>query len=198
MDSDHSHPNDEAMTATDLASLIAHRKGARSYERLASDCGGVVTAARLHQLAKGKITRFSDPDVISGLAQGLGTTVTEVVAAMSRSLGLDVRYGQDPHALVIGGAGALPDRAQEVVASVARELLAAYKVADTTKEVGRDGDAAAMNEAGETPAADNVRPFRRADERDDETGTTVPVQERAVANEDDTLEDEGIAQLEDP
>lgn len=78
---------------------------------------------------------------------------------------------------------------------IALDYTSAYRAA---KEVGDRERSAAMNEAGETPAADNVRPFRRADERDDETGTTVPVQERAVANEDDTLEDEGIAQLEDP
>lgn len=189
------------MTATDLASLIAHRKGTRSYERLASDCGGVVTAARLHQLAKGKITRFSDPDVINGLAQGLGTTVTEVVAAMSRSLGLDVRYGQDPQALVIGGAGSLPDRAQEVVTSVARELLAAYKVAETTKEVGRHGDAAPITPAGGSPAAEGatVHEFPgsgRFNEPMSDEEATVP--HKAVAHEGGHYDEEVEAFQEEP
>lgn len=39
---------------------------------------------------------------------------------------------------------------------------------------------------------------RRAGEQYDDSGTTVPEQARAAANEDDTLEAEGIAQLEDP
>ena len=68
----------------------------------------------------------------------------------------------------------------------------------TDEEVGRDGDAAPITPAGGSPAADNVRAFPRAAEQESEVGTTVPVQERAVANEDDTLEEEGIAQLEDP
>lgn len=66
------------------------------------------------------------------------------------------------------------------------------------EEVGRHGDAAPMTPAGESPAADNVRTFPRAVEHEPDVGTTVPDQERAVANEDGTLEEEGIAQLEDP
>jgi hypothetical protein len=139
-------------SAPDLATLIADRKGGRSYERLARDCGRTVTSARLQQMAKGQLAGFSTPKVIEGLARGLNATVTEVVAAMARSLGLDVRYGGDPNALVIGEAGRLPAAAREAVIAVALQLVEAYRVHDNTEEVGRDGNAAATSPAEESSA----------------------------------------------
>ncbi|MBD7949630.1 helix-turn-helix domain-containing protein [Oerskovia rustica] len=67
--------------------------------------------------------------------------------------------------------------------------------------VGNAEHPAPMNEAGETPAADdsNVHEFRgRLVSRETWDEDAATFSERAVANEDQTLEEEGIAQLEDP
>ncbi len=106
-----------------LAGLIADRKGTRSYEKVSQDCGGIPTSKRLHQLATQKPKNFPDPDTIRGLAQGLGVTITDIVMASARSLGLPVYTGNDPSALAIGGAGDLPDSTKEVLSTVAREFI---------------------------------------------------------------------------
>lgn len=141
------------MTATDLATLIATHKGQRSYDRLSLDCGGTPTSARLHQLSSKAPKNFPDPLTIKGLAKGLGTTVTEVVAASASSLGLDVHFGTDPSALTIGDVGALPDGARDAIAAVAREMLKLHRAADQG-EAGeeREDSSAPMNPAGESPA----------------------------------------------
>lgn len=67
--------------------------------------------------------------------------------------------------------------------------------------VGNAEHPAPMNEAGETPAADdsNVHEFRgRLVSRETWDEDAATFSERAVANEDETLEEEGIAQLKDP
>lgn len=77
--------------SNDLRELIAGTKGERSYEALSRDCGGAPTSKRLHQLATTTLKNFPDPLTIQGLARGLGVSVTEVVLASARSLGLPVR-----------------------------------------------------------------------------------------------------------
>ncbi|QXW04050.1 hypothetical protein [Rhodococcus globerulus] len=106
-----------------LAGLIADRKGTRSYDKLSKDCGGTPTSKRLHQLANVAPKNFPDPDTIRGLATGLGVTVTDIVMASARSLELPVYTGNDPNALSIGGAGALPESAKETLTTVAREFI---------------------------------------------------------------------------
>ena len=106
-----------------LAGLIADRKGTRSYDKLSKDCGGTPTSKRLHQLANVAPKNFPDPDTIRGLAIGLGVTVTDIVMASARSLELPVYTGNDPNALSIGGAGALPESAKETLTTVAREFI---------------------------------------------------------------------------
>lgn len=68
-----------------LAALIADRKGTRSYDRLAEDCGGTPSSGRLHQMATRPLKNFPDPDSIRGMANGLGVTVTDIVMAAARS-----------------------------------------------------------------------------------------------------------------
>jgi hypothetical protein len=121
-----------------LAGLIADRKGTRSYDRLSRDCGGVPTSKRLHQLATVTPKNFPDPDTIRGLAAGLGVTVTDIVMASARSLGLSVYTGNDPSALSIGGAGELPDSAKETLTTVAREFI------KLTSQYQTDGEADAQ------------------------------------------------------
>lgn len=105
-----------------LAALINLRKGDRSYERLSRDCGGNPSRARLQQIATGELKEFPDPETIQCLSRGLGATVTDIILASARSLGLNVAIG-DPEALVVAGAGALDPSAQDVILGVARELL---------------------------------------------------------------------------
>ena len=83
-------------------------------------------------------------------------------------------------------------------AKVNRELAEARRGQEV---VGNAEHPAPMNEAGETPAADdsNVHEFRgRLVSRETWDEDAATFSERAVANEDETLEEEGIAQLEDP
>lgn len=74
-------------------------------------------------MATRPLKNFPDPESIRGMAQGLGVTVTDIVMASARSLGLPVYTGNDPSALSIGGAGNLDDSAKEALATVAREFI---------------------------------------------------------------------------
>lgn len=121
-----------------LAEVIADRKGDRSYDRLAADCGGTPSAGRLHQMATKPLKNFPDPDSIRGMASGLGVTVTEVVMASARSLDLNVYTGNDPNAVTIGGAGTLPASSREVLATVARELI--RLTSQTATDGARNGE----------------------------------------------------------
>ena len=67
-----------------------------------------------HPLVAAALPHSHDAPVkptIQNPARGLGTTVTEVIAASAASLGLDVHFGSEPRALVLGGAADLPDSA---------------------------------------------------------------------------------------
>ena len=141
MDSARTKPDAESVSAEpDLAGLIAANRRGRSYQRIAEDSGGTITRNRVQQLANDPQRSFPTPDTIRGLARALSATETEVVAAAARSVGITVRYGQDPSALVIGRAGDLPGPARDAIVHVAHELLIAYT--SGSEEVGRDGDAA--------------------------------------------------------
>ncbi|WP_161995419.1 hypothetical protein [Rhodococcus sp. YH1] len=148
-----------------LAGLIADRKGTRSYEKVSQDCGGIPTSKRLHQLATQKPKNFPDPDTIRGLAQGLGVTITDIVMASARSLGLPVYTGNDPSALAIGGAGDLPDSTKEVLSTVAREFIkltsqrtdGANHESDT-EEVPEPGTQEGGTKHRRKAGADRVRP----------------------------------------
>lgn len=110
------------MEAPNLAQIIAARKGNRSYERLSKDAGGYPSANRIQQLATRPLqSKFPDPDTIRGLASALGVTVTEIVLSSARSVGLQVAV-EEPTALTIAGAGALPEDAQDILLGLAREL----------------------------------------------------------------------------
>ncbi|RRQ26270.1 hypothetical protein DK926_18660 [Rhodococcus sp. Eu-32] len=123
-----------------LSELIADRKGTRSYERLSQDCGGTPTAKRLHQLATKQQRNFPDPPTIRGLALGLGVSVTDVVMAAARALGLSVGVGNDPHALTLPLAGDLPASARESIESVSRELVAMYTRSQASFEIAAIAD----------------------------------------------------------
>jgi hypothetical protein len=144
------------MNAPDLAGLIADAKGDRSYDAISRACGGKPTPERLHQLATQPIKNFPGPDTIAALARGLGRTVTDVVAAASRSLGLEVQMGSDPMSLTLPTAGTLPSPAQEALREVARQMLSLHQVGLDAEESDGDGNAAAKTQGPEGPAPDNV------------------------------------------
>lgn len=76
-----------------LQDLIAHQKAGRSYDELATACGGTPTSGRLQQIATSRLRSFPDPDTIRGLHRGLSVPERVVVTAAAESLGLDVAPG---------------------------------------------------------------------------------------------------------
>lgn len=136
------------MNAPDLAGLIADAKGSRSYDQISRACGGKPTPERLHQLATQPIKNFPGPDTITALARGLDRSVTDVVAAASRSLGLDVQLGSDSLALTLPTAGTLPPQAQDALREVARQMLALQR---------SELDRRAGDERGHTPPMNAAR-----------------------------------------
>lgn len=76
-----------------LQDLIADRKDGRSYEALATACGGTPAAKRLQQIATTPLRAFPDPDSIRGLARGLRVGERAIVLAAAESLHLDVNAG---------------------------------------------------------------------------------------------------------
>ncbi|WP_143082850.1 hypothetical protein [Cellulomonas sp. KH9] len=123
------------MNAPDLAALIADAKGDRSYDQISRAAGGKPTAERLQQLATGEMKTFPGPATIEALARGLGVTVTDVVSAACRSLGIEVHYGATPGALTIPGAGALPAPARRAIEDVAQQMLALHQAAEPREDV---------------------------------------------------------------
>jgi hypothetical protein len=116
-----------------LAQLILAKKGARSYAKLSKDCGGAPTDRRLNSLVLQPMNTFPDVTTIHGLAIGLGVSVTDIILASARQLGFTVSDG-DAGALTIPGAAHLPTSAQDVIGSMARELLKMQQTIGTKKE----------------------------------------------------------------
>lgn len=96
----------------DLRRLLLDAKGDRSYRQFAADCGGLPTEKRIQQIANGtELKAFPDKESIEGIARGTGVTVTAVILAAARSLGLEVHSGDDPDAMILAGANTLrPDQ----------------------------------------------------------------------------------------
>lgn len=104
-----------------LQNLILTKKGDRSMEALSRACGGNPTRANLQRLATMPMKAFPSNDVIIGLAKGLRVRAIDVVQAAAVSLGLPM---PDPGSdLVLMDAGKLPAESQEVLHSVAENML---------------------------------------------------------------------------
>ncbi|MHA7144221.1 hypothetical protein ACX80U_05835 [Arthrobacter sp. TmT3-37] len=114
------------MSGETLRNLILDRKGSRSYERLARDCGGVPKANRLHAMVANGLNNFPDPATIRGLSRGLNVSITTIVLACARSVGLPVSESGDSDELVLQGAGALPADSKELLVNMSRQLQHAY------------------------------------------------------------------------
>lgn len=143
-------------TSPTLATLVLDHKGDRSYERLSRDCGGEPTGKRLQQIATNPIKTFPDAETIQGVAQGLGVSVTDVVLASARSLGLQVRTDPGPAAVQLDPAVAV-EETRDAVLAVVRAVRAAAKTAPAEQRGGGEdrGNATSTRESGQTP--DNVQ-----------------------------------------
>lgn len=114
------------MSGQTLQAMILERKGRRSYDRLSKDCDGMPKANQLQKMATAGMNEFPSAATIRGLSRGLNVSVSQVVMAAARTVGLPVSDGGEPDELVLQGAGALPPEAQELLVSMARQLLAAH------------------------------------------------------------------------
>lgn len=107
----------------DLQQLILDRKGGRTFDRLSDDCGGLPTDKRLIQITKNGIKNFPDAVTLEGLAKGLNVSVTAVVLAAARSLGLAVGV-TDPDSITIAGVSKLPYTSQQLIITLGQEMVA--------------------------------------------------------------------------
>lgn len=112
-----------------LRRLIIERRGDRTNVELSRDCGGIPTQSRLQQITTNDIKVFPDPETIRGLARGLNVTIENVISACAADLGLNMG-APDDSALMIGGARELPESSQQLLISMAREML---RLADAAK-----------------------------------------------------------------
>lgn len=147
------------MTSGDLADLIGQTKGDRSYAKLAQESGDVVIRQRWYQLATSPLKEFPEPPTIEAIARGLGVSVTDVVIACSRSVGLQVRDAGTFAGLDLAG---VPDEQAEAV----RRLVSTLR---TEREESTDGTATSQAEVSSavSSAVDLIWP------RDDERIRTI-------------------------
>ena len=102
--------------------LILDRKGDRSMESLSRACGGNPTRANLQRMTSEETKSFpKDPDVIRGLAKGLGVRVSDIVTAFAVSIGLPM--STDEHDLTLPGAGNLPEASQRILRETAENMM---------------------------------------------------------------------------
>lgn len=122
-----------------LGELINTARSARgfSYERLSKACGGSPAAARLHQMENKPLKSFPDPDTIRSLARGTGFSVTEIIFAAARSLGLPVAI-EDPDVIRVHGISAAPERVVSLIQELGREVAQLAAAAPTVQLVEED------------------------------------------------------------
>ncbi|MFI7483278.1 hypothetical protein ACH9EU_12805 [Kocuria sp. M1R5S2] len=136
------------MEDKDLAAVLqAARKGGEiSYEKLSAQCGGKPTAKRLHQLANAPLRNFPDPDTITHLARGTGQSITTIVMASARSLGLNVT-SDDPDTVRLAGSSNYPPALLDAFRTLGEQITTAL-----AEERDGSGNAAPITHAGESPA----------------------------------------------
>lgn len=112
------------MEHTTINELILALKGARTYEQLAEDCGGVPTPGRIQQLATKPQNTFPSPDTVRGLARGLRVNAGTIISACAASLGLKDE-GEAPRIVTMlpPGADALDNGQLAAVLSVINQFV---------------------------------------------------------------------------
>lgn len=136
-----------------IQNLILNKKGDRSYERLARDCGYDIKSRALHRAATKPALGFADPDTIQGLSRGLNVPVADVIRAYAVSLGLPMA-DDEKGVLRVVGAGDLPESSQNLIINMARELRHAY---ETFLEPSRADLDLAAYDTGEESEGERIR-----------------------------------------
>ncbi|GHG60347.1 hypothetical protein GCM10012320_34900 [Sinomonas cellulolyticus] len=110
------------MIQPDLATLLGNVKAKKewSYEAMSRACGGAPSGKRLFQLITAPLKNFPDPETIQSLARGTGASITDIVMASARSLGLEV-VDADPDSLHVPGLSDVPTSMREAIIAVGRE-----------------------------------------------------------------------------
>jgi len=146
-----------------LQALIRDKKGDRSNARLSQACGGTPTATNIQKLLSKPIKDFPTADVMRGLSKGLGVRVIDILHAAAISVGLPVAT-DDGSALTLVGAGRLPNESQELLKSMAEQMLWWQEQAEATPDnvtrmPTRDWESmAADSKAGETGTGNTIGP----------------------------------------
>lgn len=105
----------------DLMGLIQDRIQGRSYAQLSRDCR-FSNRSTVQRLATKPLKDMPSTDTLKGLARGLNVTLGAVVSAAAVSVGLDPRnIGASD--LIITGARTLPAESQELLLSMAEQML---------------------------------------------------------------------------
>lgn len=111
------------MTTT-LQELIATRRGSRTYDQLAADCGGHPSAGRLQQMATKPQQSFPNPETLRGLSQGLRVNPLVILGAFAASFGLDGDDLTPPLvSLLPPGANSLDDSQVNTVLTVVQQMI---------------------------------------------------------------------------
>lgn len=114
--------NENVLPSGGIQQLVANKKGDRSFARLSADCGGRPTGPALQKLTSSPLKSFPDPDTIRGLSRGLNLPIRQIVEACARSVGLDISAESDDVLPIVGGRR-LPESSQQLLISMAREML---------------------------------------------------------------------------
>lgn len=152
-----------------LQRLILDKKGDRSNTRLSAACGGNPTATNLQRLMTRPLKDFPTADVMRGLSKGLGVRVIDILHAAAISVGLPVT-SDDGSALILDGAGHLPEESQALLKTMAEQMLWWQEQAEATPDnvtefPSRDwGTMAADSKAGDTGTGDTIDPEQDTDD----------------------------------
>lgn len=119
------------MAGMTMAELIESRRGDRSYQKLADDAGGGFRQTVWQQWnnpTQGREpTSFPMPDTIIGMAKALNVSVTDVLLAAGRTLGLDVGVFGGEHDMLLPGAGDLPEADKFLLSNLSASLISKSK-----------------------------------------------------------------------
>lgn len=111
----------DSKPAENFQQLILRLKSDKSYDTIERLAGGQPTGRSLQKLVSNGFTRMPDPETFQGLSRALNVSQRELVLAAARTLGIDIE-AENPNDLVLVGAGRLPQRSQEALINMSREL----------------------------------------------------------------------------
>ncbi|MFJ2298106.1 hypothetical protein [Oerskovia paurometabola] len=195
--------NEPQLTLRDVALKASESVGGlqgRALDREAKRRGLTLSYTTVDKIIAGTYTSTPKRPTLEALAQLSGLPLEKVFRAAN------VPFPRRPLAeLLPEDADLLSPDQKRVVIDVVRQFAKANRALESARQgtevVGSAQHPAPMKETGETPAADdsNVHEFRgRLVSRETWDEDAATFSERAVASENEALEEEGIAQLGDP